>query len=187
MQRVEQFRVDLVEHFLVVVDVFLLDDALELGVDLLGQRVHGLCLQLHVLHVHLVDLVLDLLQLLVQTRLLRLDGIGFALSLVDLVWDRLLDLLHQVRLLLDQLGLLSINCSGFKSSFILLRLDRVLDEGIRLLVCFMSVKLFDKLLRFDLNLQLDHLLLQFVVFSVLGGNFLVSAHFCLLQLLLLRN
>ena len=157
--RVEQFRVDLVEHFLVVVDVFLLYDALELRVDLLGQRVHSLCLQLHILHVHLVDLVLNLLQLLVQTRLLRLDGISFALNLVDLVRDSLLDLLHQVRLLLDQLGLLSINSRGFLSSFFLLRLDRVLNEGIRLLVCFMRVKLFDKLLRFDLNLQLDHLLL----------------------------
>ena len=171
---------DLVEHFLIVVDVFLLDDALELRVDLLSQRVNGLRLQLHVLHVYLVDLVLYLLQLLVQTRLLRLDGISFALNLVDLVRDRFLDLLHQVRLLLDQLGLLSINRSGFKSSFILLRLDRVLNESIRLFVCFMRVKLFDEFLSFDLNLQLDHLLLQFVVFSVLGGNFLVSAHFCFL-------
>ena len=92
---------DLVEHFLIVVDVFLLDDALELWVDLLSQRVNGLRLQLHVLHVYLVDLVLYLLQLLVQTRLLRLDGISFALNLVDLVRDRFLDLLHQVRLLLD--------------------------------------------------------------------------------------
>ena len=123
MLGIEQSLVDLVEHFLVVFDVFFFYGALELRVDLPGQRVHSLRLQLHVLHVHLVDLVLDLLQLLVQTRLLRLDGIGFALSLVDLVWDRLLDLLHQVRLLLDQLGLLSINCSGFLSSFLLLRLD----------------------------------------------------------------
>ena len=178
---------DLVEHFLVVVDVFLFDDALELRVDLPGQRVHSLRLQLHVLHIHLVDLILDLLQLLIQARLLRLDGIGLALDLVDLVWDSLLDLLHQVRLLLDQLGLLSINRIGLKSSFVLLCLDRVLNEGICLLVRFMRVKLFDELLRFYLNLQLDHLLLQFVVFSVLSGNFLVSAHFCLLKLLLLCN
>ena len=143
MLGIEQSLVDLVEHFLVVFDVFLFDDALELRVDLLGQRIDCLGMQLQILHVHIVDLVLDLLQLFIQTRLLGLGGIDFPLHLVDLVWDGLFHLLDKICLLLDQLGLLSVDLVGLGTSLVLLRLDRVLDEGISLIVCLVRIKLFD--------------------------------------------
>ena len=187
MLGIEQSLVDLVEHFLVVFDVFFFYGALELRVDLLGQREDCLGLQLQILHVHIVDLVLDLLQLFIQTRLLGLGGIDFALHFVDLVRDGLRPLLDKICLLLDQFGLLGVYLVGLGARLVLLRLDRVLDEGISLLVRLVRVKLFDELLRLDLNFQLNNLLLKLVILSILLGNFLLHAHFGFFQVLLLGD
>ena len=125
------------------------------------------------MHVHLVDLFFDELELLIQAGFLCLKLLSFPLSLADLLRNGNLNLMFKVFLLLLQFGflLVSLACLDFNSRCLFLHLR--CNEGICLFVSFKSVQLFYQLLRPHINLQLDNLSLKLSVFRVLRVNFLL--------------
>lgn len=178
---------DLVQHACVVLNVFLFNHTLKRGADLFGESVNALALELHILHVHLVDLFFDELELLIQAGFLCLKLLSFPLSLADLLRNGNLNLMFKVFLLLLQFGFLLVSLAGLDFNSRCLFLHLRCNEGICLFVSFKSVQLFYQLLRPHINLQLDNLSLKLGVFRVLRVNFLLRAHFGLFKLFLKGN
>lgn len=144
-------------------------------------------LKLHILHIDFVNLLLDQLQLLIQTWFLGLQSISIPLSLVDLFRNLRLDLLEKIRFLLHKLLLLTLDRIGLFLCRLLLCFDLVLNISVSLLVGLQRIEFLHELLCLDMHLQLDNLLLQGCVLGILVLDLLLLACLCLFELLLLCN
>lgn len=121
------------------VNVFLLDVSLRVGDDLAGQLVVAITHQLHILHVHLADLVFDLREVFVEARLLGLHHLNVLLTSVNLFGDGSLNLFSKLNTLQLEFALFLAGLANESCNFLLLVLHLSGDDSIRLLGLFHRV------------------------------------------------
>jgi len=149
-------------------DVFLLDCDLGRGVDLRGQFGSARGGELHLLNVDLIDFVFHRLHLFRDCRFLGFYQLNLALGLADLLGNGRLNLLERVSHLCVDLRLGLAKRLDLFLHFGCLVLHRLVDNGVRLLHSLQVVELFYESLALDLYQQVDQLLLEQRVLTVLG-------------------